>query len=317
MVGEAVIEAEGGAASNGALLREEVAGPTVAPIGQLELTPEATTVIGAAGERLTREEAFDLVRRAVESLTTAADAARAGDVRRRARELLGRDSESLSERNFGRILRDAHDADVIDLRRRGDDFEVARAARRPSVADQLTRSGAAALATPSAGATAQAVPSPRLGIGMRGTGPRGRAGRAGPPPPELLSVGIVPPIAPPAAVAVTPAPPLPPVAETAAAEPPPQATPADAGMGVEPEARRSGRAAARRGRGRKQAAAKRAAARGLATGEGATGATDDIVVEVSPEASQPDATPVAKRSGRAKSTVRRRGRKSSPRSGEA
>src|SRR4029078_5426460 len=96
-----------------------------------EERPAATAgeVIGVGGERLTRNEAFDLVRRAVETLTTDDDdATRASEVRRRAWELLGRDSESLSDRMFIRILKDAHDGGVIDLRRRGDDFEVARAA---------------------------------------------------------------------------------------------------------------------------------------------------------------------------------------------
>ena len=58
-------------------------------------------------------------------------------VRSTARALLGRDSESLSERNFTRILQDAHDADVIDLRRRGDDYEVAAAVGAAPVAAQL------------------------------------------------------------------------------------------------------------------------------------------------------------------------------------
>ena len=31
----------------------------------------------------------------------------------------------MSDRFFNRVLRDAHDADIIDLRRRGDDFEGA------------------------------------------------------------------------------------------------------------------------------------------------------------------------------------------------
>ena len=88
---------------------------------------ESAEQIGVGGERLTRDEAFDLVRRAVESLVTGDEAVRASAVRAKARDLLGRDSESLSDRNFPRILKDAHDTDVIDLRRRGDDFEVARA----------------------------------------------------------------------------------------------------------------------------------------------------------------------------------------------
>ena len=142
--------------------------------------------IGAAGERLTRNEAFDLVRRAVETLTTDDnDTTRASAIRQRAREILGRDSESLNERMFIRILKDAHDSGVIDLRRRGDDFEVARAAEALPVADQVARADAATAPTrPSLG-----IQAPRLGMGPRGAG-RGR-GRPEGPPPELLSVGVV------------------------------------------------------------------------------------------------------------------------------
>src|ERR1051326_820458 len=142
--------------------------------------------IGAAGERLTRSEAFDLVRRAVETLTTDDDdTTRGSAVRQRVREILGRDSESLNERMFIRILKDAHDSGVIDLRRRGDDFEVARATEVPPVADQVARADAAAAPPrPSLGAT------PRLGMGPRGAGGR-RSGRQEGPPPELLALGVV------------------------------------------------------------------------------------------------------------------------------
>jgi hypothetical protein len=145
-------------------------------------------VIGASGERLTRNEAFDVVRRAVETLTTDdEDATRASAVRQRAREILGRDSESLNERMFIRILKDAHDAGVVDLRRRGDDFEVARAAEAVPVSEQVARADAA-----SAPSRPVASPvAPRLGMGPRGAGGgRGRTRLEGPPP-ELLTLGIV------------------------------------------------------------------------------------------------------------------------------
>src|SRR5207344_1694502 len=89
--------------------------------------------------------------------------AKASDVRRRARQLLGRDSESLSDRMFVRILKDAHDDGLIDLRRRGNDFEVARAAEAASVAEQVASNerAAAAAAAPAVPAT----PAPRLGMG--------------------------------------------------------------------------------------------------------------------------------------------------------
>ncbi len=142
--------------------------------------------IGSSGERLTRNEAFDLVRRAIETLTTSEESVAASAVRQRAHELLGRDSESLSERNFTRILQDAHDADVVDLRRHGDDFDVSRAVSAAPVSDQLAAAASAAAPPPPA-----AAPAPRIGMGPRGGGARGRGGKPGAPPPELLSVGVV------------------------------------------------------------------------------------------------------------------------------
>ena len=147
--------------------------------------------IGVAGMRLTREEAMNLVRSAVVAMTGADDSAPDEVVRQKSRGLLGRDSESLSVRNFVRILRDAHDQDIIDLRRRGDGFEVARAAAAASVADQLAeREQHARAAEPQAPA---APPAPR-GMGPRGAPPRGGRGASASrmtPPPELLMVGVV------------------------------------------------------------------------------------------------------------------------------
>jgi uncharacterized LabA/DUF88 family protein len=142
--------------------------------------------IGAAGELLTRDEAFNLVRQAVAILTGGADVpVLASDVRRKARDLLGRDSLSLSERMFVRILRDAHDANVVDLRKRGDDWELAPAAEAAPITEQLQ----AAAPPPSesqAGRSAAAAASFRRGIGMRG-----RTSGARELPPELLSIGVV------------------------------------------------------------------------------------------------------------------------------
>ncbi len=163
--------------------------------------PMAESGAGSTGERLTRAEAFDLVRRTVDDLSSGDETMRASDVRGRARQLLGRDSESLSDRMFVRILKDAHDAGIIDLRRRGDDFEVARAADAAPVSEQVAQSERAA--TPAAPASA---PAPRLGMGPRTAGARGRSGarpggRPGAPPPDLLSIGVVEtaPVAAPAA----------------------------------------------------------------------------------------------------------------------
>jgi uncharacterized protein (TIGR00288 family) len=141
--------------------------------------------IGQSGERLTRQEAFDLVRKTVASLARGDSPVRASDVRSKARDLLGRDSESLNDRMFVRVLKDAHDNGVIDLRRRGDDFEVAPAAEADSVADQLAK--AAVDAAPKA--TTPTTPQPRVGMGHRGA-TRGR-GKLGLPPADLLSIGVV------------------------------------------------------------------------------------------------------------------------------
>jgi uncharacterized protein (TIGR00288 family) len=158
--------------------RESTPAPTRTP------TP-APDSIGVSGERLTRQEAFDLVRRTVGVMARGDSAVRASAIRSKARELLGRDSESLSDRMFVRVLKDAHDNGVIDLRRRGDDFEVAPAAEAESVADQLAK--AAAATAPQI--TATATPQPRVGMGPRGAG-RSR-GRLGAPPADLLSIGVV------------------------------------------------------------------------------------------------------------------------------
>ncbi len=144
---------------------------------QLELGGETKAATdasaGAGGDRLTRAEAFDLLRRTVEDLVRDDESVRASAVRTRARQLLGRDSESLSDRMFVRILKDAHDDGIIDLRRHGNDFEVARAVPAGSVADQLATHEQAAIKKTQPPTTS--LPGPRLGMGPRGAG----AGRRG------------------------------------------------------------------------------------------------------------------------------------------
>ena len=159
---------------------------SAAPAAPRERTPATPSKdqIGATGLRLTRDEAFDLVRRAVASVTSGDNAVPAAKVRSAARDLLARDSESLSERNFLRILHDAHDADVVDLRRRGGDYEVAAAVAAPTVERQLE-----AAATANAPAPKPVVAVPR-GMGARGTG-RGSMGAKAAPPAHLLNVGLV------------------------------------------------------------------------------------------------------------------------------
>jgi hypothetical protein len=88
---------------------------------------------------------------------------------------------------FVRILKDAHDAGIIDLRRRGDDFEVARAAEAAPVSEQLARTEQAAVAASAPPPTSTAA-APRVGMLHRGARPRGKLGA---PPASLLSIGVV------------------------------------------------------------------------------------------------------------------------------
>jgi uncharacterized protein (TIGR00288 family) len=192
--------------------REEPAPAAAAPPAAEPAAAEPAPPTEMRGERLTRDEAFDLVRRAVQQRSNGDPEAsvRASDVRTTARELLGRDSETLSERFFQRILRDAHDANVIDLRKRGDDYEVSLAAAVAPIAEQLRE--AQAEATAASGADSQASRSAAsaqsLRRGMRGRGAGPRRGAPAELPPELLTLGVIieeaAPDAPPAPAASEP-----------------------------------------------------------------------------------------------------------------
>ncbi|MEP6509352.1 MAG: NYN domain-containing protein, partial [Gemmatimonadales bacterium] len=165
-----------------ALPEEVVVAPRVEAAPPKAAVPAASG-IGSTGLRLTRDEAFALVTRSVAAVTKGDAAASASVVRSEARKLLGRDSESLSERNFLRILHDAHDADLVDLRRRGSDFEVAVAVAAAPVDRQLE-----AAATANAPVAAPAAPIQR-GMGSRGIG-RGPMGK-NVMPAHLLNIGVV------------------------------------------------------------------------------------------------------------------------------
>jgi len=206
--------------------------------------------IGRAGERLTRSEAFDLVKRAATALVSGDQAVPARAIRAKAFELLGRDSESLSERMFERILKDAHDQEVIDLRRRGNDFEVSLPAEVAPVSEQLNRA-AAAHAAAAAAAAPPAAPAPR-GMVPRGAPARGARGRtpAGPPP-ELLLVGVVEDVTPVAA-------PEPVAAASAAASVAPAETAAPKGRGARAPKGKGKEAAKRPAKGAKEAKAPKA-----------------------------------------------------------
>jgi hypothetical protein len=144
--------------------------------------------IGVDGMRLTRDEAFGLVRDAVNAVASGEDPVPSESVRAKAFALLGRDSESLSPRNFARILKDAHDAGLLDLRKRGEAFEVTAVAAAPSIADQLAVAEEAHKPVVTKGA-----PAPR-GMGRRGGGERavrGASRAAKAVPAGLLLLGMV------------------------------------------------------------------------------------------------------------------------------
>ena len=174
--------------------RERSADHAAAPRERSAPAAQGDSSIGVSGVRLTRDEAFSLVRDAVAALAVGDDAVPSERVRQKAFALLGRDSESLSERNFARILRDAHDGDVVDLRKRGDAFEVAAAASVASVADQLEVKEAALKAAAAQEKAANTVAVPR-GMGHRGAPARGGRGAFGgkvaAPPSNLLLLGVV------------------------------------------------------------------------------------------------------------------------------
>ncbi len=133
-----------------------------------EARPAGENAAGTSGDRLTRAEAFDLVQRTVDDLVRDDESIRASDVRARARQLLGRDSDSLSDRMFVRILKDAHDEGIIDLRRRGNDFEIARATESGSVADQLAKNEKVAIAQSQPPASGRPNAATRHGSPWRG-----------------------------------------------------------------------------------------------------------------------------------------------------
>ncbi|MEX2182150.1 MAG: NYN domain-containing protein [Gemmatimonadaceae bacterium] len=148
--------------------------------------PPADETIGVEGLRLTRDEAFSLVRDAVTAVASGDASVPSELVRVKAFALLGRDSESLSPRNFARILKDAHDAGLLDLRKRGEAFEVTAATGAPSIADQLAVAEKAA--TP---VVAPSAPAPR-GMGVRSAPGRGGRAAAKPAiPAGLLLLGMV------------------------------------------------------------------------------------------------------------------------------
>ncbi len=138
----------------------------------------------ARGEALTLARAFELLRRALAELPSPVghDA-----VRNRMSALYGRQDPLLETGRFFRFLRQAHDAEVADVRKLGpDDYEIigrgveAQGLPTPTAAEAPARAGEESMAAPAADATA-----PRGGLRFR------RGSRLGTAPPVIPMIGIV------------------------------------------------------------------------------------------------------------------------------
>jgi hypothetical protein len=237
---------------------------------------------GRSGEKLTRTEAFDLVRRAVESLVVGDASTTASAARARAFELLGRNSESLARRSFERVLQDAHDANMIDLRRRGDDFEVARAAEAASIVEQMRVTEAAQKAAGQA--QAGSAPATPRGMGARGIG--GKAKGAPALPANLLMFGVVGATASPSAL------PAPEAASRPSEVAPPE--PEKAAAGAQDAASEASEAPAKggsRGRGAKSG---KTATKAPTKSEAKAPAAKKVPAKTAPTAKPPAKKPVAK-----------------------
>ncbi len=130
-----------------------------------------------AGQGLTLAEAFELLRQALLVLgAVGAEAAEADDVRTKMVELFGEDGDAVFERpRFQRLLRQAHDADLIELIKQDDDVYLLRLGP-----EALAEAGLA----PSAAAPAEAgTPMPREAPAEPAEdpepAPRRRGGRGG------------------------------------------------------------------------------------------------------------------------------------------
>ncbi len=136
-------------------------------------------------DALTLARAFDLLRRALAELPSPAGHEA---LRLRMSALLGREDPMLDSSRFSRLLRQAHDAEVADVRKVGEDeFEVIGRGGEPGPA--LSRGGVAPAEEPAGNGTPAAVaPSDaasRGGIRFR------RGSRLPAAPPAIAMVGVV------------------------------------------------------------------------------------------------------------------------------
>lgn len=139
-------------------------------------------------EGLTLARAFDLMRSALAELPSPASHEA---LRNRMAALFGRQDAMLDADRFPRLLRQAHDAEIADVRKVGDDeFEVVARGVEPAppqlslAMPAVTERNGEAEAAPVAGAGSDAAAA-RGGIRFR------RGSRAAAAPPAIAMVGVV------------------------------------------------------------------------------------------------------------------------------
>jgi uncharacterized protein (TIGR00288 family) len=325
------------AAEEPAVAAEPEAAVTVPAAPARTAAPEPSPVITVADGAPGLAQAYALLQEAVRNLTSAngSRSVRDGDVKREMLRLApGFDEETLGFSKFTRFLRQAHDAEVIDLNRAaGGNYEVSLPANGkrlppPSLAAPDARSTAAAMAPPAPAepeAAPVAAPEPRAaapaeapaapvaaGAPAAAAAPVGalrgrRGGRRGVAEgaPPLLPGQVIAPVPGAAAAPATPEAPAPaeePTTGTQATEA--QAAPTDEkGRGRSRRGRRGGR-----GRGRGEAAAEAPVAETAVTADEAIPAPLEEVAAPAPEvevqvvaapaAEAPAAAPPAPKRGR-------------------
>ncbi len=178
--------------------------------------PEAAPAAGAGGVApLSLAEAFELLKRVLREMGAFAPTVVGEDgVRERMEELHGNTADPLFHRpRFGRLLRQAHDAEIVDLSKNEQGYEVtlkgesAAAAPAPEKAEPRGRRGRrgrggesaaaaepVAVAAPAPERTAPAAPAaaPVARVATRGLRYRGHgSGHLTPPPGGVPLVGVV------------------------------------------------------------------------------------------------------------------------------
>jgi len=142
--------------------------------------PEVKAAETRRGEGLTLARAFELLQRALTELPAPATHEA---LRNRMAALHGREDQILAPEAFQRLLRQAHDAEIADVRKVGDgEYEiVARGVERGAAPRPAPEAAASAATLPAQGG----APAARGGVRFR------RGSRVGAPPPVIPMIGVV------------------------------------------------------------------------------------------------------------------------------